>query len=124
MSKLIDHSGSTFDSFLEEENLLQETEAVALKRVIAWQLQRAMQKKRITKTVLARRLHTSRSQLNRLLDPSEAGVSLETITKAAGALGKRIRISIVDGQGQDLKSAPRKPARKVSRRPKAKVVPA
>ncbi len=124
MSKLIDHSGSTFDSFLEEEHLLQETEAVALKRVIAWQLQRAMQKKRITKTVLARRLHTSRSQLNRLLDPSEAGVSLETITKAAGALGKRVRISIVDGQGQDLKSAPRKPARKVSRRPKAKVVPA
>src|SRR3984957_5590857 len=66
--KAFDHSGSTFDSFLEEEGIRGEVEAIAVKRVLAWQLERAMQKQRKTKLAMARELHTSRSQLDRLLD--------------------------------------------------------
>jgi antitoxin HicB len=92
----IDHSGSTFDSFLEEEGIRQETEAVAIKRVLAWQLQQAMQKRQKTKRAMAKQLHTSRSQLDRLLDPRNVSVTLDTITRAARALGKRIIIRIAD----------------------------
>jgi DNA-binding Xre family transcriptional regulator len=84
------HSGSSFDSFLEEEGILEEVEAVAIKRVIAWQLSEAMKKKGITKNAMATRLKTSRSQLDRLLDPDNAAVQLKTITRAARALGKRV----------------------------------
>ena len=65
-----DHSGSTFDSFLEEEGIREEVEAVAIKRVLAWQLEQAMQEQQKTKQAMAKQLHTSRSQLDRLLsDP-------------------------------------------------------
>lgn len=89
-----DHTGSTFDSFLEEEGIRGEVEAVAVKRVLAWQLERAMQRQHKTKRVMARELHTSRSQLDRLLDPANVSVSLETIARAANALGKRLTIRI------------------------------
>jgi DNA-binding Xre family transcriptional regulator len=91
-----EHTGSTFDSFLEEEGLREEVEAVAVKRVLAWQLAEAMRKKKKTKQALARELQTSRSQLDRLLDPSNVAVSLDTITRAASALGKRVIIRIAD----------------------------
>src|ERR1700688_1666713 len=94
--KRTDHSGSTFDSFLEEEGIREEVEAVAVKRVLAWQLERAMQKQHKTKQAMARELHTSRSQLDRLLDPTNVSVSLDTITRAAKALGKRVTIRISD----------------------------
>lgn len=91
-------TGSTFDSFLEEEGIREEVEAVAVKRVLAWQFAEAMRKKRKTKQALAKELRTSRSQLNRLLDPQNAAVSLDTITRAAKALGKRVIIRIADAK--------------------------
>lgn len=96
-SKPIDHSGSSFDEFLREEGVLEEAEAVAIKRVIAWQLRREMQRKRITKKVMAGRLRTSRSQLDRLLDPQYAGVTLGTLSRAAMVLGKRLRVQVIEG---------------------------
>ncbi len=94
--KKMDHSGSTFDSFLEEEGIREELEAVAIKRVLAWQLEQAMQKQQKTKLAMAKQLHTSRSQLDRLLDPRNVSVTLDTITRAARALGKRVIIRIAD----------------------------
>jgi antitoxin HicB len=89
-----DHSGSTFDSFLEEHGIREEVEAVATKRVLAWQLEREMKRQRKTKQAMARELRTSRSQLDRLLDPHNMAVTLETITRAARVLGKRIVVRI------------------------------
>ena len=94
--KKMDHSGSTFDSFLEEEGIREEVEAVAIKRVLAWQLEQAMQKQQKTKLAMAKQLHTSRSQLDRLLDPRNVSVTLDTITRAARALGERVIIRIAD----------------------------
>ena len=94
--KKMDHSGSTFDSFLEEEGIREEVEAVAIKRVLAWQLEQAMQKQQKTKQALAKQLRTSRSQLDRLLDPRNVSVTLDTITRAARALGKRVIIRVAD----------------------------
>ncbi len=95
-SKTVDHSGSSFDSFLEEEGIREEVEAVAIKRVLAWQLQQAMEKKKITKKAMAEELHTSRSQLDRLLDPANVGVSLDTMARAAQVLGKSLEIRFRD----------------------------
>jgi antitoxin HicB len=94
--KRTDHSGSTFDSFLEQEGIREEVEAVAIKRVLAWQLEQAMQEQQKTKQAMAKQLHTSRSQLDRLLDPQNVSVTLDTITRAAGALGKRVIIRVAD----------------------------
>jgi DNA-binding phage protein len=91
-----DHTGSSFDSFLEEEGILEEVEAVAIKRVIAWQLSEAMKVGGISKKIMAERMGTSRSQLDRLLDPENPAVHLQTIAKAARALGKRLRVEMVD----------------------------
>jgi antitoxin HicB len=90
------HTGSTFDSFLAQEGIQQEVEAVAIKRVLAWQLERAMQEQRKTKQAMAKQLRTSRSQLDRLLDPQNVSVTLDTITRAARALGKRVIIRVSD----------------------------
>lgn len=88
------HIGSSFDDFLEEEGLLEEAEAVAVKRVLAWQLSQAMEARNMTKTELAEKMATSRASVNRLLDPGNASVSLQTMTKAAHALGKSLAIQI------------------------------
>jgi len=93
-----DYSGSSFDSFLDEHGIREEVEAVATKRVLAWRLEREMRKQKKTKQAMARALHTSRSQLDRLLDPRNTAVSLETITRAAKALGKRVIVRIVDAR--------------------------
>jgi antitoxin HicB len=90
------HTGSRFDSFFAEEGIQQEVEAVAIKRVLAWQLERAMQDQRKTKQAMAKQLRTSRSQLDRLLDPENVSVTLDTITRAARALGKRVIIRVAD----------------------------
>src|SRR5271166_6152236 len=92
--KVTDHSGSTFDSFLEQEGIREEVEAVAIKRVLAWQLSQAMQQQQKTKQAMAKQLHTSRSQLDRLLDPQNVSVTLDTIPRAASALGKRVIICV------------------------------
>jgi antitoxin HicB len=88
------HTGSSFDSFLEEEGILEEVEAVAVKRVIAWQLQQAMQAQHISKSAMAGRLHTSRTQIDRLLDPKNVNVGLDTLTRAAREVGLRIKVSM------------------------------
>lgn len=95
----VDHSGTTFDSFLEEEGIRAEVEAVAIKRVLAWQLQQAIKSQRKTKQAIARQLHTSRSQLDRLLDPENVSVTLGAATRAARVLGKRIVIRLADVPG-------------------------
>lgn len=97
-TKVKEHSVSTFDSFLEQEGIREEVEAVAIKRVLAWQLSRAMQQQQKTKQAMARQLHTSRSQLDRLLDPRNVSVTLDTITRAAKALGKRVIVRVADAK--------------------------
>jgi antitoxin HicB len=92
------HSGSTFDKFLEEEGIRDEVEAVAIKRVLAWQLSEAMRQQQKTKKAMARQLRTSRSQLDRLLDPQNVSVSLDTISRAAKALGKRLIIRVAEAK--------------------------
>jgi antitoxin HicB len=96
MKSKYDHSGSTFDSFLEEEGIREEVEATAIKRVIAWEIEQAMQSQHKSKMALARELHTSRTQLDRLLDPGNTSVSLQTIARAASALGKRMVVTFSD----------------------------
>ncbi len=91
-----DRSGSTFDSFLEQEGIREEVEAVAIKRVLAWQFEQAMRDQQKTKQAMAKQLQTSRSQLDRLLDPQNVSVTLDTITRAAKALGKRLIIRVAD----------------------------
>jgi DNA-binding Xre family transcriptional regulator len=86
------HVGSDFDDFLQEEGILADVEAVAIKRVLAHQLSAMMKSKRISKTEMARRMRTSRSALDRLLDPQNASVTLQTLERAAQALGKRLRV--------------------------------
>jgi hypothetical protein len=96
--KKMDRSGSTFDSFLEAEGIREEVEAVAIKRVLAWQLQQAMRQQQKTKRAMAKQLHTSRSQLDRLLDPRNISVTLDTVARAARALGKRLIIRVTDAK--------------------------
>jgi len=104
--KAFDHSGSSFASFLEEEGIRAEVEAAAIKRVLAWQLSQEMRRQRKTKQAMARELHTSRSQLDRLLDPQNVSVSLETITRAAHVLGKSLVIRIGDRKADGTERAP------------------
>lgn len=84
--------GSSFDEFLIENSQLEESTAVAVKRVIAWQLAEAMKAEKITKKALAERMHTSRAHLDRLLDASDTGMTLETMARAAQALGRQLRV--------------------------------
>jgi transcriptional regulator with XRE-family HTH domain len=95
MKKRNKHIGSSLEDFLKEEGILQETRAVALKETLAWQVQQAMEKGKITKVEMARRMNTSRAALDRLLDPSNASVTLQTLTRAAHAIGRDLRIELV-----------------------------
>ena len=88
------HVGSDFDDFLKEEGFYDEAQAVAVKRVLAFQLEQDMKKARLTKTAMARRMGTTRAQLDRLLNPENPSTTLATLVKAARALGKRVRISL------------------------------
>ena len=90
------HTGTSFDNFLEEEGIKNEIESAAIKRVLAWQFEQAMAKQQKTKQGMAKELKTSRSQLDRLLDPANTGVSLETLARAANVLGKRLVFEIRD----------------------------
>ena len=89
------HIGSSFDDFLAEQGLLEATNAIAAKRVIAWQLAEAMKLAGITKTEMADRMHTSRAALNRVLDENDNGLTLDTLSKAAAALGRRVKVELV-----------------------------
>ncbi len=89
------HVGSSFDDFLTEEGIDAQANAVALKRVIAWQLEKAMKVLKINKADMARRMGTSRAQLDRVLDADSLALTLDTLTKAAAAVGKRVKIELV-----------------------------
>ena len=88
------HLGSSLDELLAQDGMLAEAEATALKRVIAWQVERAMGEKRISKSDMARAMRTSRTALDRLLDPKNESVTLRTIARAARVLGKRLRLEL------------------------------
>lgn len=92
------HIGSNFDDFLAEEGMLDEATAVAIKRVIAWQIEQEMKVQKLTKTTLAKKMHTSRAALNRLLDETDTSLTLTTLASAAAALGKTFRFEL--GQAQ------------------------
>ncbi len=87
--------GSDFDEFLAEEGLLEEAEAIAVKRVLAFQISELMKTQNISKTEMARRMKTSRAALDRLLDPENRSVTLYTLDKAARSLGKRLRLTLI-----------------------------
>lgn len=87
--------GSTLESFLKEEGLYEGSRATATKRVIAWQLEQAMKKEKISKSEMARRMKTSRAYLDRLLDPENDKVQLDTLYKAATAVGKKLHVELV-----------------------------
>jgi antitoxin HicB len=95
MTKRNKHIGSSLDDFLKEEGVLEETRAIALKDAVAWQVQQAMDKENITKVEMAKRMHTSRAALDRLLTPGNASVTLQTLTRAARAIGRDLRIELV-----------------------------
>jgi DNA-binding Xre family transcriptional regulator len=86
--------GSDFDDFLAEEGMLEEVTAVAVKRVIAWQIEQEMSAQKMTKTAMAKKMRTSRASLNRLLDANDTSLTLTTLAGAAAALGRRIKLEL------------------------------
>lgn len=95
------HTGSSFDDFLKEDGIFEEVQARALKRALSEQLDDAMQTSKLTKVVMAQRMATSRSQLDRVLDPANLSIQLDTLIKAAHAVGKTVEIRLK----QEVKSA-------------------
>lgn len=89
------HIGSSFDSFLAEDGRLAEANAIAIKRVITWQFEQAMNTAGITKSDMAARMQTSRASLNRLLDENDTGLTLDTLSRGAQALGYRVKVELV-----------------------------
>ena len=87
--------GSTLDDFLEEDGVRPQVEAAAVKRVLAMQIEDQMRRRKITKTALADRMHTSRIAVDRLLDVTNGSVTLSTLCKVAAALGCRLRVEFV-----------------------------
>jgi len=90
-----EHLGSDFDDFMAEEGLLAEAEAVAIKRVIAFQIAELMKARNLSKSAMAERMDTSRTMVDRLLDSADGSVTLRTLERAALALDKRLRIELV-----------------------------
>jgi len=88
------HLGSDFDDFLREENLTESVEATAVKRVIAFQIAREMERCKLTKSEMATRMKTSRPALERLLDPANRSVTLSTLERAAAAVGKKLKVEL------------------------------
>ena len=94
MSKDNPHIGSSFESFLEEEGILDDCTAVAIKRVLARQVERAMLERGMTKSAMAKAMRTSRPALDRLLDPANPSVTLDTLQRAAAAVGRKLRLEL------------------------------
>ena len=95
MSKQNRHVGSSLEDFLKEEGILEETRSVAIKETIAFQIQKAMEMEKISKVEMARRMNTSRAALDRFLAPGSASVTLQTLARAARAIGRDLRIELV-----------------------------
>ena len=87
--------GSSFDGFLADEGILEECEAQAIKELLALQIQQAIEAGGLTKIEMARRMKTSRSQLDRLLDPENTSVTLHTMQRAAAVVGKTLRLELL-----------------------------
>lgn len=96
MKKKNPHRGSKFEDFLSEQGILEEVTAAAQKRVLAWQIAQLMKKQRITKSEMAKRMKTSRAALDRLLDADNMSVTLQTMGRAAAALGKQLSVTLKD----------------------------
>lgn len=88
------HRGCSFDQFLKDDGIFEEVQAKALKRALAEQLDDAMQAINLSKVDIAKRMETSRSQLDRVLDPAHLSVQLDTLMKAANAVGKTVEIKL------------------------------
>ncbi len=86
--------GSSIDDFLKEEGIFEEAQAQAIKEVVAWQLAEAMKKRKISKNKMAARLKTSRSQVDRLLDPKN-DITLSSLQRAAAIVGRRVSIELM-----------------------------
>jgi len=89
------HVGSSIDDFLREEGVLEEFQAKAIKEVIAWQLEQAMKACKLSKRKLALLMHTSRTQVDRVLDPNDGNVTLETLQRAAAVVGRKVNVELV-----------------------------
>jgi DNA-binding phage protein len=89
------HRGSTLDEFLSEEGVLEEFQARAIKEVVAWQLAQAMKERKLSKNQLAKQMRTSRTQIDRVLDPDAGNVTIETLQRAAALVGRRVKIQLV-----------------------------
>ena len=88
------HIGPSLDDFLVEEGIFEEVNDAAVKRVLVWQIEQAMKEQSLSKTAMAERMHTSRAQVDRLLDPHNESVTLQTHQKAARTVGKRLRLEL------------------------------
>jgi DNA-binding Xre family transcriptional regulator len=89
------HRGSTLDSFLDQEGVLGEFQARAVKEVVAWQLSEAMRDRKLSRRKLASLMCTSRTQVDRVLDPANGNITLETLLRAAAIVGKRVELALV-----------------------------
>ena len=89
------HWGSSLDDFLKEEGIDEDAKAQVAKEMIAWQIEQAMKKKRLTKKRMADLMQTSRTQIDRLLNPKDHNVTLATLEKAASIVGKQLRLELV-----------------------------
>jgi predicted transcriptional regulator len=92
------HHGSTLDDFLAREGVLEEFQAKAIKEVVAWQLAEAMRERKLSKNQLAKQMHTSRTQVDRLLDPQAGNVTIETLQRAAALVGRRLKVELLAGE--------------------------
>jgi antitoxin HicB len=95
MSRKINRHGSTFEKFLQEEGLHAAATAHAIKVVFAWQIHQSMKSRKLTKAAMAKRMNTSRAHLDRLLDPQNDRVQLDTMQRAAAAVGKKLHLELV-----------------------------
>jgi predicted XRE-type DNA-binding protein len=93
--RLNKHRGSSIDDFLKEEGVFEEFQARAVKEVIAWQLAEAMKKRKLSKRRLAQMMHTSRTQIDRVLDPKDGNVTIETLQRAAALVGRKVQVEIL-----------------------------
>jgi len=96
MTMTNEHIGSSLDDLLQEDAALEEVTAIAVKRVIAWQIAQEMKAQKLTKTALAAKMHTSRAALNRLLDEHDTSLTLTTLASAAAALGKTVKLELAN----------------------------
>lgn len=86
---------TTLDEVLDKDGTLEAFQAVAIKEVIAWQIAETMKAQGLSRNVMAKRMHTSRSQISRLLDPADGNVTLVTLQRAAELLGRKVRLDLI-----------------------------